>query len=67
MESNPVTHRLLELLADYPVEAVLSQIRQELGAAGRDVTSEQMERQGIQTLTHLRSLGIILGPELVAR
>ena len=67
VESNPVTHRLLELLADYPVEVALSQIRQELAAAGRDVSSEEMERQGIQTLTHLRSLGIILGPELVAR
>ena len=66
VESNPVTHRLLELLADHPVDVALSQIRQELAAAGREVTAVQMEQQGLQTLTHLRSLGIILGSELAA-
>ncbi len=60
MESNPVTHRLVELLKDQAGAAALAQIHSELAAGGRDVSLQQVEKQGIQTLTHLSSLGIIM-------
>jgi hypothetical protein len=61
MVSNPVTHRLLELLADRDAASALQTIRSELNASGRSISSEQMVDQGRQTLAHLSDLGIIQG------
>ena len=61
MESNPVTHRLLELLADHDAASALQTIRAELNASGRSISSEQMVAQGRQTLAHLSELSIIRG------
>ncbi len=60
MESNPVTHRLVELLKDQTAAEALTQIQSELAAGGRDVPLQQVEDQGLQTLTHLCRLGIIM-------
>ena len=61
VESNPVTHRLLELLASKSARAALQQIGEELAQAGRQVSEADMLNQGRQTLTHLKDVGIILG------
>ena len=61
IESNPLTHRLLELLPSMSAREALLQIRTELAAAGREVSEAEMLNQGRQTLTHLRDVGIILG------
>jgi len=61
MESNPVTHRLLELLGDMEAVAALELIRTELEGSGRDIDPAQMREQGLQILTRLRDAGIILG------
>lgn len=61
MESNPVTHRLLELLHLMSVEETLQALRCELNEAGRDISEAQMRTQGMQILSHLRDLGIVLG------
>lgn len=61
IESNPLTHRLLELLSSMSARAALQQIREELLEAGREVSEAEIFSQGRQTLTHLRDVGIILG------
>jgi hypothetical protein len=61
MVSNPVTHRLLELLAEHDAASALQAIRAELNAAGRSISSKQMADQGRQTLAHLADLSIIRG------
>ena len=60
MESNPVTHRLVALLRDQTAQAALAQIGVELAEGGREIALEKVEAQGLQTLTHLESLGIIM-------
>ncbi len=64
VESNPVTHRLLELLMTMTAATALEQIRGELNESGRNVSDEQMQQQGLATLRHLHDLGIILGSKL---
>ncbi|XOV82017.1 MAG: DUF2063 domain-containing protein [bacterium] len=61
MVSNPVTHRLLELLGEQEARSALQQIRAELNAAGRSISTQQMFEQGRQTLARLAQLGIIHG------
>ncbi len=61
IESNPVTHRLLELVAELPGAAAITQIHQELEQGGRKISLQQVQDQGMQTLTHLHSQGIIRG------
>ena len=62
MESNPVTHRLVELLGQRSAADAFAQIGVELREGGRDIAQEKVEAQGLQTLTHLRDLGIIMRP-----
>ncbi len=64
MESNPVTHRLVGLLETLSAADALEQIRRELAEGGRDVSQTAMQAQGLQTLTHLHELGIIMYPQL---
>ena len=64
VESNPVTHRLVELLTTMTAATALEQIRGELNESGRNVSEEQMQQQGLATLRHLHDLGIILGSKL---
>ena len=59
--SNPVTHRLLELLVELDGRSALVQIADELAAGGRSVDREQLAVQGLQTLHQLHDAGIILG------
>lgn len=59
--SNPVTHRLLELLKTCSATDALLTLRGELSSAGRDISASQMHDQGMRILTHLRELGIVLG------
>ena len=61
VESNPVTHRLLELLTSQTAACALEQIRAELTESGRTVSEQQMQQQGLATLRHLHELGIIVG------
>ena len=61
IESNPVTHRLLDLIASMSAQDALHELKSELNAAGRDITDAQMLNQGLQILSHLRELGIVLG------
>ncbi len=61
VESNPVTHRLLALLPDRTAAEALTLIHEELQSGGRQVEHAQVYAQGMQTLTRLRSQGIILG------
>ncbi len=63
MESNPVTHRLVDLLGNVSAADALEQIRRELAEGGREVSQAAMQAQGVQTLTHLRELGIIMYPQ----
>ncbi len=41
----------------------LEQIRLELAEGGREVSPAAMQAQGVQTLTHLHELGIIMYPQ----
>ncbi len=61
LQSNPVTHRLLELLAEQDAASALQTIGSELRAAGRSISDEKLFDQGRQTLAHLCDLGIIQG------
>ena len=59
MESNPVTHRLLDLLGSMSPQDALEQIRRELAEAGREVSVESLQQQGKEIVTRLREAGII--------
>jgi uncharacterized protein len=61
LQSNPVTHRLLELLAEKDAASALQMVHAELSAAGRTISQEKLMDQGRQTLAHLCDLGIIQG------
>jgi len=61
LQSNPVTHRLLELLAEEDAASALQIIHSELTAAGRSIRADKFMDQGRQTLAHLCDLGIIQG------
>lgn len=59
MESNPLTHRLLELLRVVPAQQAFAQIAQELAEAGQDVAVATLQAQGNQIITRFREAGII--------
>jgi hypothetical protein len=59
MESNPLTHRLLELLSGLPQQQAIAQIAQELAEAGQNVPLAILQEQGNQIITHFREAGII--------
>jgi uncharacterized protein len=61
MASNPVTHRLLELLKLYNAQAAFAQIAEELNSGGHAVDLQTLYQQGQATLTRLFEAGIILG------
>ena len=61
VESNPVTHRLLDLLGTQTADTAFETLRGELAEAGREVSAEQMSRQGLEIIKHLHDLGVILG------
>ncbi|MCR9258475.1 MAG: putative DNA-binding domain-containing protein [Pseudomonadaceae bacterium] len=61
LQSNPVTHRLLELLVEQDAATALQTIHSELSAGGRAINTEKFMLQGRQTLAHLYDLGIIQG------
>lgn len=59
MSSNAVTHRLLGLLESACLQNCLSQIFEELVAAGQDITYSAVEKQGREIMQTLSQLGII--------
>ena len=59
--SNPVTHRLLELLDSQSGAEALGTIGKELAESGREVDAASLERQGRAILASLRDQGIVLG------
>ena len=59
MESNPVTHRLLDLLRTMPLSQAFECIAQELSDAGQPVSIQQVQNQGNQIITRFREAGII--------
>ena len=62
--SNPVTHRLLELLATMPATAAYDTIHEELVAAGRAVDVANVRDQGASIVRSLVRKGIILGEQV---
>jgi len=59
--SNPVTHRLLELLDAHPAADAYDLIHKELVAAGREVSLESVRAQGANIVRSLVDKGILLG------
>lgn len=53
IESNPLTHRLLDLIAQGSVADAVAQLHQELCDSGRDVDKQQVEIQAIEILRRL--------------
>ena len=61
IESNPVTHRLLDLVQTQSGAQALENICEELSVGGRQVDKTKVIAQGLQTLTHLAEQGIVMG------
>ena len=61
VNSNAVTHRLLELLEDTELTIVLEQIHAELRESGREISFEQVVNQAQSVLVNLQRQGIVLG------
>jgi hypothetical protein len=68
IESNPLTHRLIELLrtqtSTQTASTAFDTLRVELAEAGRTVNAEQITLQGVKILKHLHGLGVILGERI---
>ena len=61
IESNPVTHRLLQLLERATPIQALQAMHDELQAGGRDVGWDVLQQQGRDILTRLQASGVIAG------
>jgi hypothetical protein len=61
MESNVITHRLLELLNEMPAGDAIERLCRELNEAGRSLSVDVVKRQATPILEKLRRLGILLG------
>jgi len=59
MESNPLTHRLLELLKHMQPQQAFAEIGTELNAAGRSVSAEAIQNQGKDIIARFHEAGII--------
>lgn len=64
IESNALTHRLLELLESHSAVDALRLIYDELVASGRVVSEDQVQQQGRRILSRLHEQGIILGDRI---
>lgn len=64
IESNAMTHRLLELVRLESVADSFATLVEELSTNGVSVDYDKVETQGLQTLRRLQRQGIVLGAEI---